>query len=312
MKITNKNKQKQIYFEDLSSMWFIFFSFTGALVLHFVCFRRVGDQVKLKKIRKEKRKLIQSIATEEEAKIQQQIQSALLTPMIASGTSASTNQVATATPNAPLATVGSPAIATTTSLENNTSAGTQELKLAGGVTVKTKSSVVSHQSRALRGGLRSKLEELQLKITNDEIARKEARKNESDIQYVKKVTRNKAMRDFIRYLNEADPEFSNEKLKKMLHDEDMTASEIDELWRQVSVLTKAKSQAASNEHKIYYDYVLALKVGDPPEWISSVRDYAYFVPVSIDDREEMEEKIAQSLVCLFFLLYFLCWGCVWI
>ena len=42
----------------------------------------------------------------------------------------------------------------------------------------------------------------------------------------------------------------------MLHSEDMTQSQITSLWEEE--LTQAKSGIYGNQHKIYYDYVIAL------------------------------------------------------
>ena len=40
---------------------------------------------------------------------------------------------------------------------------------------------------------------------------------------------------------------------------------------------------------------IAIKVGDPPDWITDVRDYTYFWPVDTEEREEINYLLKQQI-----------------
>eukprot|EP01084_Bolivina_argentea_P284127 486843_1 len=95
------------------------------------------------------------------------------------------------------------------------------------------------------------------------------------------------MRDFVSYLCEVEPHFDEKKLKMMLRNEDMSQSEVSSLWRQVTALNEPDPIEKGDDAKVYYDYVFAFNIGDEPDWMPEVRDYAAFTKG--DAEEEKEE-----------------------
>merc|ERR1740131_453910 len=85
--------------------------------------------------------------------------------------------------------------------------------------VKKKKKTYSKKSRGLRTELRGTIDALAQKITDDHELKKLERQQKGDVQYIKKTTRSKAMRDFVTYLCAVEPTFDEAKLKQMLKDE---------------------------------------------------------------------------------------------
>ena len=55
------------------------------------------------------------------------------------------------------------------------------------------------------------------------------------------------MKDFVTYLCEVEPTFNQDKLKQMLKNEDMSQSEVQNLWRQVSALNRQISDGVNDD-----------------------------------------------------------------